>query len=542
LQRVAIVGIDGSGKTSTAVKLVDRLAQRMDICKPGRPPLVTRGGEQSTFMPGAAREMEQRLRRADQTGKRLRVALSRRRYVRWITGIERVMVRRFSPDLLLLARCPVVDPAVYAEFYLPRLARALPLAARLRLSGWLSRVPPRDLYFLLDTPVAVAMERIQRRLKLLSAAADGGREHWLHMHERPDVLEGLARGIRAALELEGRRTGAGVVVVDNASMRQDGVVELMAERILARARGRGPLLSVPRQDRQLPAADDSRDLGLGPAPDVPDPDQLALVPLGGQRAALLEGGRGLKCRVLDLGAGRALGPYVLDPAPCQRLALLGPHGPGEDPWLLYTAQGDEGAGIWLARLAGSGQPGRWDPELAQPGLLSRAGLLSGSAAAGAWSRGAAGEPRALMVYAEPSRTELWGALLNGDGRVARRPERLAAADPDWLLCDRRGRGWTSVRWRDDGEQPGWLVRFATHHADPHAGQQARHLELAVDADGQARGGPRPAAPAAEAGPPWVPGHLRCLAFCRLGPLGLALHAADGRLWLRRVKLGGGTQR
>ena len=231
--RVALVGIDGSGKTSTALKLVRRLAPQMDVCKPGRPPILTRGGAQETHRAGDARAMEQHLRRADRTGERWRVALARRRYLGFVSGVERQMARRFCPDLMLTARCPRLDPAVYLDFYFPRLARVLPMGARLRLCALAARVPPRDLYCLLDTPPDVAMARIRSRLDDLNRALEqSGREHWLHMHERQDVLEQLARGMKQALEVVSRRTGADLVVVDNSTMRQDGVVELLAERVL----------------------------------------------------------------------------------------------------------------------------------------------------------------------------------------------------------------------------------------------------------------------------------------------------------------------
>jgi len=233
--RVALVGIDGSGKTTTAVKLVRRLRGALSVCKPGRPPLVAADGHPDTFMAEQAAAMEQRLQRADATGSRWRVMLSRRRYLRFVTRVERLMAKRFAPQLMLLTRCPYIDPAVYARFYLPRLSRVVPLACRLRMAALLSPVPRRLLYIHLHTPPEVAMERIEARLEQLNAGAESGREHWLHMHERLDVLRVLSDEMFNAVDMQFRHGSSNVLRVDNVAPRQDGVVELAAEQILRKA-------------------------------------------------------------------------------------------------------------------------------------------------------------------------------------------------------------------------------------------------------------------------------------------------------------------
>jgi hypothetical protein len=314
------------------------------------------------------------------------------------------------------------------------------------------------------------LARIQRRLELLNAAAESGREHWLHMHERADVLSALSRSMRTALSLVRQRTGAGVVLVDNSSMRQDGVVELMAERIQARARGRGALLGLAPADR-----------AAGSALLVPPP--AALLPAGGGRLVLLAAGPRLSYRVAHLTSGQLSGPHVLDPEPC--LGVVPMPRPGGDAWVLYTAQSPEGVMVRLARMDGSGQAGRWNPAADRPGLLSRVEMLQGGAAAGAWLADPGGEDRALMVYAEPSRTELWGALLDPQGKVVRRPWRLAATEDEWLLCDRDGRGWTAVSATRDGRPAGWRVSCATYHVDPAVNPRERRLELFVGSDVEA---------------------------------------------------------
>jgi thymidylate kinase len=469
--RVAIVGIDGSGKTTTALRLVERLAGTLDVCKPGRPPVVTRGGRTETFMPEAARAMEAHLRRADGTGKRLRVALSRRRYLRFITRMERQMAARFGPDLMLLARCPTVDPAVYAEFYLPRLARALSLPTRLRLAAWLARVPPRQLYFLLDTPVPVAMERIRRRLEELNAVAGAGdgREHWLHLHERPEVLERLAGTMRRALQLVQRRTGARVVRIDSGTMRQDGVVELMAERVLCldgRPRRLSPTAAVARP----PAADGFVALPLAAPVSAPP----VLLPAGpGRLLALAANDDGLSCcvvEVVDGIPGEPGDPFPVDPGRVGQVRAMPPLTPREPPdaWALYTASTAAGVEIRLARFRGRADP-----------LMSTSSLVHGNAPSGAWGRSAAGEVQALVAYVEPSRTALWGMLVRADASVAVPPFLLAPAEPDELLADAMGRGFTAVAF--DAGSGRWEVWYLGHGGGG-AGDGPRRRRVQVDGD------------------------------------------------------------
>lgn len=327
------------------------------------------------------------------------------------------MARRFVPDLMLTARCPRLDPAVYMDFYFPRLARALPMGPRLGLCALAARVPPRDLYCLLATPADVAMARIEKRLEELAAAeAESGREHWLHLHEQQDVLAGLGRGMEQALELLRRRDGAEVMVVDNSVMRQGGVVELLADRVLW----------LHRQRRGLS--------------------------LPGPRPACHHG-------ISDLPVSR-ISP--LAPLPENR---------PRDRWVVYCVRGQEGAEAWLARF--SGRAPKQEP-------LSCSFLVRGDEATGAWG-GAADDPLALVAYHEPSRTEVWGVIVDSQARVRARPFVIAAAPDDHLLCDLEGQGSMKVAWHD---APGrWRVTCGSWIPEERTGTPDRVLTVEVDLDG-----------------------------------------------------------
>jgi thymidylate kinase len=478
--RAAIIGIDGSGKTSTAVKLVQRLRGQLSICKPGRPPLVAAKGQPDTFMADEAAAMEANLRRADATGKRLSVVFSRRRYLNFVTRVERLMADRFGPDLMLLARCALVDPAVYAEFYLPRLSRLLSLERRLRLAAWSARVAPRQVYFHLDTPPDVAMARIDARLAQLNAADTSGREHWRHMHEQEETLAGLAKTMRHALEIVSRATGAQVMTINNAELRQDGVVELMAEHLLnltGKARPRvGRRVSTSVRLRHLPT-DYHWLLPMRPGDPAPDPRQIESMEGGGGRQVVLLGGEVLRYFYTEPDGEKLLGAYILDPDTTESVASV-PGPPVDEPrdiWVVYSAREEQGLKVRMARLDGHGAAERWDPDTEEPGVLSRSTFVKGMIPGAAWGLTAAGEEVCLVAYVEPSRTQLWGLCVDHQSRVIRTPFTLASAEEEHLLCDRKGHG--DIRVAFDPEAGHFTVTWASYRNDSDAPAQAHRLQL-----------------------------------------------------------------
>ena len=477
--RAAIMGIDGSGKTSTAVKLVERLSGQLSICKPGRPPLVAARGASETFMSEEAAAMEARLRQADATGKRLSVVLSRRRYLKFITRVERLMASRFSPDLMLLARCALVDPAVYAEFYLPRLSRVLGLERRLKLAAWAARVAPRQVYFHLDTPPAVAMERIDARLKQLNSQGDG-REHWRHMHEQEEILAGLGETMRHALELVSRASGAQVVTINNAELRQDGVVELMAEHLLTLTGRARPTvarrISTAVRLRHLPS-DNHWLLPLRPGDPAPDPHQLKTLEGGGDRRVVLLGGEVLRLFFIEPGSEKLLGAYTIDPDVTESVDPVpgAPVAEARDVWVVYSAREEQGLKVRMARLDGHGAAERWDPDRETPGLLSRSTFVKGKIPAAAWGLTAGGDEVCLVAYVEPSRTQLWGLCVDDQARVVRPPFPLASAEEDLLLCDRGGKG--DIRVAFHKETGKFQVAWASYGKESGGVKLTQRLEL-----------------------------------------------------------------
>ncbi len=236
--RVAIVGIDGSGKSSTTLRGIQLLGQLLGnertILKPGRDAFVVRGGVVTYMTPRLSRFFERLFRRADATRRRSWIGLSRILFVLAQGIVEPALIRRCRPDLVLSTRCMVLDPAVYAGVYFPWLDRRLSLAHRLRAARLASRLPCRDVYILLRTPPREAMGRIHRRISRDHGREPLPREYWLHLHEEEATLARLGRRFDEALGEARKLAAIEVIEIDTSASGEEAVAQRIANEVLAR--------------------------------------------------------------------------------------------------------------------------------------------------------------------------------------------------------------------------------------------------------------------------------------------------------------------
>jgi thymidylate kinase len=228
--RAAVVGIDGAGKSSTALRAVALLASGLRVVKPGRNAFFAQGGAREELSPRIDATFERLFAKVDATRNRRLIGASRVAFISYQGFIEPRLVERTRADLVLGTRCMIVDPAIYAPFYSPAVGR-LSLRARLGMFERLSRLPYRDLYLLLRTPPAVAIERIHKRIAKAPGYECQPRDYWLHLHERADVLQAIGSAFEEALALVAARTGAKVVLVDTTAHDEAGVASFIAEVI-----------------------------------------------------------------------------------------------------------------------------------------------------------------------------------------------------------------------------------------------------------------------------------------------------------------------
>jgi len=196
--RISVIGIDGSGKSSTTMRSIFALSKHFSICKPGRMAFSIYQGNPNMFLPEISIFFESLFKKVDRTKKRYLIGLSRVIFVLYQNWLEPLMIRKFSPRIVLSTRCMIIDSAIYGGFYYPAFQR-IPLDRRFKFISWCTKLPFRDLYFFLETPINKAIERIHRRIAQEHGDYLLTREYWLHIHENQQILTVLAQDFRQAL-------------------------------------------------------------------------------------------------------------------------------------------------------------------------------------------------------------------------------------------------------------------------------------------------------------------------------------------------------
>ena len=227
--RISIIGIDGSGKSSTTLRAIHSLNHQSSICKTGRNPMHAFKGEISYCFPKAAKVFEDLFKRVDSTKKRGWIGLSRLLFVFFQGWLEPYMIKRYCPDLIMTTRCMVIDSAVYCDFYYPFLSQKVTIPGKLKLAQQYSRLPFRDLYFYLDTPIETAMARIHKRISDDHPEITYGRDYWLHLHEHKDSLKLLDLKFRETLKVAQDRTRFEIIEIDTAIRDEEEVARLISE-------------------------------------------------------------------------------------------------------------------------------------------------------------------------------------------------------------------------------------------------------------------------------------------------------------------------
>jgi thymidylate kinase len=238
--RVGVVGIDGSGKSSTSWRALELLgADGAIICKPGRNAWVQRGTQREYYLPAISKFFEDFFRRADASRRRGLISASRAAFIAYQRWLEPHMIRRHRPKLVLNTRCLIIDPAIYGDFYWPRLRR-VPLERKMRAFGRFSGLPFRDLYFFLRTPADVAIARIHRRIANTPGLECQPREYWLHLHESEAILGRLGDRFAEALAIARRMAQFDLVEIETTRYDEAMVAEIIATEVRRRLTARPP--------------------------------------------------------------------------------------------------------------------------------------------------------------------------------------------------------------------------------------------------------------------------------------------------------------
>lgn len=227
LIRASVTGIDGSGKSSAVNGAIGLLQNERRIINPSECPVYSVIDSQQKFhyqvMINALYRMQGIADRAGipqavSSVKAVHVALQGR-------YIERRLIRKIHPDLVIGGRDMHIDPAVYAIFYSGRLGKK---TVNERLNTMERIVGPhnRDIIVFLTVSPQEAMRRISNRLN----EQRSGRGH--DIHEDAKSLQQLQSEYGLALDvLQKRRSGLEIVEIDTQKFAQDEVAGMIAQKI-----------------------------------------------------------------------------------------------------------------------------------------------------------------------------------------------------------------------------------------------------------------------------------------------------------------------
>lgn len=227
--RISVIGIDGSGKSTTTLRAIHSLSHQFQICKTGRNPFFIKEGNLFPCLPKTASFFENLFKKVDQTKKRGWIGLTRLLFVFFQGWLEPYMIQKYHPDLVMTTRCMIIDSTIYSDFYYPRISQKMTIEAKLKLAQTYSRLPFRNLYFFLDTPIKTATERIYRRISNDHPEATYGRDYWLHLHEHEEVLQVLDRKFRETLEVAQKQGPFSIVEISTVKRTEEEVARLISE-------------------------------------------------------------------------------------------------------------------------------------------------------------------------------------------------------------------------------------------------------------------------------------------------------------------------
>jgi thymidylate kinase len=231
--RISIIGIDGSGKSTTTLRAIQSLSHQFPMCKTGRNPFSVWKGRMAPCLPKTATFFETLFKRVDATKKRMWIGLTRILFVFFQGWLEPHMVERYNPRIVMATRCMIIDSAIYSDFYYPRMSQRLTIGGKLKFAQRACRLPFRDLYFFLSTPVPMALGRIYKRISDEHPEITYGRDYWLHLHENEETLQRLDKKFRETLQAARVMNPFKVVEIDTAKHTEEEVAQLITDYSMA---------------------------------------------------------------------------------------------------------------------------------------------------------------------------------------------------------------------------------------------------------------------------------------------------------------------
>jgi thymidylate kinase len=223
--RISVTGIDGAGKDSTISDLISSMSTSCTIAKIGRPTYIEQNGKRQYLFRNVNAFVDGTHSLFDHFSSRTGILLANGLNVCIQPSLERLLINKYNPDIVIAGRDMTLCPSVYLTYYLPS-SKSLSSELRLSLFDSFRGLGYPDRIFYLDVEPKVADQRITERIEKESKGFDTDRTKWRHMHENPHDLNGLRQYYLEAVGII-EKSGVDVVRISTTNRPRDEVVDEM---------------------------------------------------------------------------------------------------------------------------------------------------------------------------------------------------------------------------------------------------------------------------------------------------------------------------
>lgn len=228
VHRTSVIGIDGAGKDTAISSVTSSLSLNNKIVKLGRPTYVEENKTRTYLFENTLGLFDRMHSTFDGFKLKAGVLLINSVSVSLLSGMERGIIDKYSPDIIVSGRDITICPTVYVTYYFPP-SRKISTELRLRMFSSLRKLGYPDEIVYLDVNPELAESRITKRI----AAGEFGNDRaskWRHMHENSNDLSELRKYYLEAIDILSNN-GIRIFTVDTNNISKSEVAKRI-ERII----------------------------------------------------------------------------------------------------------------------------------------------------------------------------------------------------------------------------------------------------------------------------------------------------------------------